>query len=387
MRAAKARQAAAREGAEVPAGARLELRVRMPLEHFELEVDLESGARTVGLFGPSGAGKTSVLEVVAGWRRAAFAQVAYGGRVLVDTTRRVHLRPERRGIGYVPQDVLLFDHWNVWRNVTSGAQRRGPVDQRLVDRVLGVLELNGERRREVGSLSGGERQRVALARALCSRPDLLLLDEPLGALDRPLRRRILPYLIRVREEFGVPMLFVSHDATEVAAVCDEVAVLREGRVVAFGTPAEAFATEAGARAVGADLENVLVGRVVSVSEGTALVALAGGPELVVPRGELQPGQRAVVAVPSDDVLVASERPRGLSARNVLPARVVDWVVADGEVVLRVALAGAPPGAPGEAGPRLAVQLTPEALEELALRPGSEVYAIVKTRSTRVLSAP
>ena len=396
-------------------GARFELRISTQLEPFPLELELSSGARCLGLFGPSGAGKTTALEVVCGWRRAREAQVAFDGRVLVDTRRGVNLAPEARGIGYVPQDVLLFEHWNVWRNVTSGALRSGPVDQRLVDRVLGVLELNAERRRAVDSLSGGERQRVALARALCSRPELLVLDEPLGALDRPLRRRILPYLIRVREEFGVPLLFVSHDATEVAALCDEVAILDRGRVVARGVPEEVFAGVEGARAVGADLENVLTGRVLAVGPSSAVLSVPGGAELVVERAGLELGGRAVVAVPSDDVLVATEAPRGLSARNVLPARVLDWVeapvgtvgaggsagerggqgaeegagdaarepVGGGGVVLRLEL----DGTGGEGSTRLAVQLTHEARSELGLERGVRVFAIVKTRSTRVLSAP
>jgi molybdate transport system ATP-binding protein len=251
------------------------------------------------------------------------------------------------------------------------------VDQRLVDRVLGVLELNGERRREVGSLSGGERQRVALARALCSRPDLLLLDEPLGALDRPLRRRILPYLVRVRDEFGVPILFVSHDATEVEVLCEEVALLQDGRVVAHGPSADVFAGEEGARAVGADLENVLSGTVRAVRGATAALALAGGPELIVPRSGLEVGQRALVSVRSDDVLVATRPPVGLSARNVLPARVVDVSEEGGEVLLRASL--------GE-HQRVSIQLTPDAVRELELAVGRDVFVVVKTRGCRVLSA-
>jgi molybdate transport system ATP-binding protein len=361
----------------------LALRIRAHLAHFELDLGLESRSRALGFFGPSGAGKSTVLEVLAGWRRVELAQVTLDGRTLVDSQRRVWLHPERRGIGYVPQDVLLFEHWNVWRNVTAGSQRGGPSDQQLVAKVLDVLELNAERRRAVGELSGGERQRVALARALCSRPELLLLDEPLGALDRRLRRRILPYLIRVREEFGVPLVFVSHDATEVAALCDEVVVLSQGRVAAHGPPAEVFSGALGARAVGSDLENVLAAPVSALAEGTATLDLGAGLALVVPRAGLSLGERAVVAVRSDDVLLATERPAGLSARNVLPAQVLDWVEDGGDVILRLALGGA--GA-ADGAPRLSVQLTAAALRELGLERGKRVFAIFKTRATRVLSA-
>jgi molybdate transport system ATP-binding protein len=355
----------------------LALEIREPLGSFELDVVLASKARAVGLFGPSGSGKTTVLEVVAGWRKPRAARVHFGGRTLVDTGAGVDLPTAARGVGYVPQDVLLFPHWTVWQNVVSGARRRGAPDAVLIGRVLEVLELNALRKRSVRSLSGGERRRVALARALSSRPELLLLDEPLGALDRPLRRRILPYLVRVREEFGVPMLFVSHDATEVEVLCDEVALLRDGRVVDQGPPADVFAGDEGARAVGADLENVVRGEVRAVGDGTATLALAGDVPLVVPRDGLEPGDRALVSVRSDDVLIATERPAGLSARNVLPARVLDVVDRDGEVLLRATL-----------GPRerVSIQLTPAAVAELGLVPGRAVYLVIKTTGCRVLSA-
>ena len=360
----------------------LSIRIRHRLEHFELDLDVTTEQDSLGLFGPSGSGKTTALEVIAGWRTADLARVEFGGRILVDTERGIDLAPEVRGIGYVPQDVLLFEHWNVWRNVTCSSLRGGPASQHLVDRVMDVLELNAERRRPVGALSGGERQRVALARALCSRPDLLLLDEPLGAVDRPLRRRILPYLIRTREEFGVPMVFVSHDATEITSLCDEVAVLGRGQVVARGAPEEAFASSAGARAVGPDLENVLRATVASVGPGTAELDLGAGLRMVSTRATLEPGERAVVALRSDDVLLATREPEGLSARNVLPARVLGWVEDEGEVVLRLALGHEP----GEGAPRLSVQLTSEAVRELALTEGGAVFAIFKTRATRVLSS-
>ena len=354
---------------------KLTLSIREPLGSYVLDLRLSSNAQALGLFGPSGSGKTTALEVIAGWRRPSFARVELDGRMLVDTVSGASLPPSRRGVGYVPQDVLLFPHWNVFQNVTAGVRRRGPPDPTLVGRALEVLGLNELRRREVGSLSGGERQRVALARALCSRPEVLLLDEPLGALDRPLRRRILPYLVRVREEFGVPTLFVSHDATEVEAVCDEVAILREGRVVAQGPPAEAFASAEGARSVGPDLENVVRGEVRAVGEGTATVVMDGGVALVVPQSELQVGERALVSVRSDDVLIATLRPRGLSARNILPARVLDVAQRGGEVLLRAGLG---------ARDKLAVQLTPDAVRELDLAPGRDVFLVIKTRSCRVL---
>jgi molybdate transport system ATP-binding protein len=352
---------------------RLDLRLRMRLAPFELDVELATSARTLGAFGPSGAGKTSLLEALGGWRAVEAGSLEFDGDVWLDTKRRIRVAPSKRGIGYVPQDLLLFPHWNVERNVLAGVERGGAAD---FERVLAVLELRELRERDIATLSGGEKQRVALARALCSRPKLLLLDEPLGSLDKALRRRILPYLLRVRDEFGVPMILVSHDATEVAALCDEVVLLRAGRIVARGAPSAVFASDEGWRAVGDEFENVLSGAVGAVSASTATIEF-GGAQLEVPRSSLEVGQRAVVSVRADDVLVATEHPRGLSARNVLAARIEQVFGASEARVLARLL---------ESDTALWIDLTPGAIRELALTPGRDVFVVIKTRSCRVLSA-
>jgi len=371
----------------------LALQLQSPLDRFDLDVELRSSAGALGLFGPSGAGKSTLLEAIAGWRRVERGRIEFGGRVFLDTAAGIELPTGARRVGYVAQDVLLFPHWDVRRNIESGVGRHAratPGGSDRVERVLHVLELEALARRPVGSLSGGERQRTALARALCSEPDLLLLDEPLGALDRPLRRRILPYLLRAREEFGAPMILVSHDPTEVAALCDEVCCLRDGQVVAQGVPSEVFAAAEGARVVGPDLENVVRGRVREVGEGTASLAVEGGWELVVPRAGLAAGERALVAVRSDDILVALERPGAISARNVIAARVEALEERAGEVLLRatpeVSAAAGTPMASGEPAGPLAVQLTPAAVRELGLAPGVAVHLLIKTRACRVLSS-
>ncbi|HEX5757747.1 MAG TPA: ATP-binding cassette domain-containing protein [Thermoanaerobaculia bacterium] len=217
-------------------------RIRLPLAGFELALDAELADDATALFGPSGAGKTALLDLVAGLRRAPSARIALDGRVLTDTAAGVELPARHRRIGYVPQDGALFPHLSVRRNVLYGhrPQDGGPGAATL-EHVAAVLELGPLLDRGVGDLSGGERQRVALARALLSSPRLLLLDEPLAALDRPLKARILPYLKAVRGEFGVPMLYVTHDPEEVLALCDEVLVLERGKLVARGAPREILA--------------------------------------------------------------------------------------------------------------------------------------------------
>ena len=198
---------------------------------FRLEIHERIEARVVALFGPSGAGKTSVLESIAGLRTPEQGVVRIGTRTLFDSSAGVDLPAHERRIGYVPQDLALFPHMNVRRNILYGAAAAGgqPLEQ-----VVAMLELDQMLDRGVTALSGGERQRVALARALMASPALLLLDEPLAALDHELRERILPYLERIRDELATPMLYVSHAEAEVRALADWVVVLEGGRVVQSG---------------------------------------------------------------------------------------------------------------------------------------------------------
>lgn len=201
---------------------------------FSLELRERLEARVVALFGPSGAGKTTVLESIAGLRRPDEGVIEIGSDRLVDTSIGLALPPHQRRVGYVPQDLALFPHLDVRRNILFSAVDGAGPD---FDAVVAVLEIGEMLVREVGELSGGERQRVALARALVAAPALLLLDEPLAALDRPLRERVLPYLIRIRDEFSIPMIYVSHDPVEVNAIADWVLVLDQGRVVRRGPTA------------------------------------------------------------------------------------------------------------------------------------------------------
>ena len=198
---------------------------------FMLEIHERIEARVVALFGPSGAGKTSILESIAGLRTPARGVIRIDSRTLFDAGAGVDLPVHTRQLGYVPQDLALFPHMNVRRNILYGADSTG--GPRLA-RVVEMLELDTMLTRDVAALSGGERQRVALARTLMAMPALLLLDEPLAALDRGLRERILPYLERIRDELAIPMLYVSHAEAEVRAIADWVVVLDRGQVVRSG---------------------------------------------------------------------------------------------------------------------------------------------------------
>lgn len=204
-------------------------------DHFTLEVAAHADARALALFGPSGSGKTSVLETIAGLRVPQRGRISINGHTLVDTASRVHTPARDRRVGYVPQDVLLFPHLDVRQNVTYGRRTGARPDLGLL---LDLLELHALMDRKTASLSGGERQRVAIARALYSGPEVLLLDEPLAAVDIPRRRRIVAALLEIRDRLGIPIVYVTHSPQEAMDVADHAVVLDAGRVIASGAPRE-----------------------------------------------------------------------------------------------------------------------------------------------------
>jgi molybdate transport system ATP-binding protein len=211
--------------------------VSLPLADFALELEAEFACQVTGVFGPSGSGKTSVLDLVAGLRRPRTGLIRLGERILTDTAQALHVPARFRRIGYVPQDLALFPHLSVEGNLRYGYKPDADAHALFsFEHVTDVLEIVPLVTRRVNDLSGGEKQRVALARALLSSPQLLLLDEPLASLDRKLKQRILPYLQRIRDEFRLPMLYVSHDAEEIAALCQEVWLLERGHIVGRSSP-------------------------------------------------------------------------------------------------------------------------------------------------------
>jgi molybdate transport system ATP-binding protein len=216
------------------------LQFELTQDRFTLAIDERVDGRVVAIVGPSGSGKTTVLEAIAGLRTPRVGRIAIGDRTLFSSADGVDRPARDRRIGYVPQDTLLFPHMSVRRNILYGAapgrtkKGYGPFSEAGLDAILAMLEIDTLGDRPVAGLSGGERQRVAVARALMSAPLLLLLDEPLASVDVPLRRRIVPALERVRDELQVPMMYVTHDREEAAAIADWTIALDAGRVVASG---------------------------------------------------------------------------------------------------------------------------------------------------------
>ena len=214
--------------------------ISLPLSDFRLEVSAEIRSPMITVvFGPSGSGKTSLLDLVAGLRRPESAFIELDGEVLTDTANHLFVPAQRRGIGYVPQDLALFPHLSVRQNLLYG-HKPGPSEAFAFDHIVDLLEIRALIERGIGQLSGGEKQRVALARALLASPRLLLLDEPLANLDRQLKAKIIPYLARIRDEFRIPVLYVTHDRFETLSLADAIIILIRGRIVQSGAADDVF---------------------------------------------------------------------------------------------------------------------------------------------------
>ena len=355
----------------------IELDLELPLSAFALRVTTRLEGGVTAVMGPSGSGKTSLLEAVCGLRGPVRGRIVLGDLTLLDSATGVCLPPEERRIGYVPQDAGIFPHLTAGANVRFGA--RG--DLASIEAAVSTLEIRPLLDRYPASLSGGEKQRVALARALAIRPRLLLLDEPLAALDAPLRERILPYLLRVRDDWKVPMVYVTHNPGEAAAVASRVVLLRDGRVESSGAPLDLLGSAALARDDALGFENLLPGRVVAHDEegGVTLVEVAGGLRVAAPlHAGRALGSAVALAIRAEDVLLAAEAPRRLSARNVYEGRVA-WIGRTGsDVTVRCV----PLRAPGAS--EWIVRVTPAAVASLGLAASSAVFLAVKSHSVRLL---
>ena len=339
---------------------------------FTLETAFRAGPGLTALFGRSGSGKTTVIDLIAGLARPDRGRIVVGGETLVDTERGLRLPVHRRRLGVVFQDARLMPHLNVRHNLTYGrffaGRRSGPIAFDAVTDMLGIGHLL--ERRPAG-LSGGERQRVAIGRALLAGPRLLLMDEPLAALDEARKAEILPYIERLRDEAGLPIVYVSHSVAEVARLANTVVVLEAGRVAACG-PAEAILRRADL-VPGHEAEaGALLDMHVAAHDAPAgLTRLAGQVgELLVPLLARPVGTALRVRVPARDVLVATQVPVGLSARNVLPGTVTGLAEVGRAVMVEIACNGV----------TIAARLTGAAVRELALAPGRPVFAVIKSVS-------
>ncbi len=329
----------------------------------------------VALFGRSGCGKSTLVGMLAGLLAAEAGHIELDGSILLDTRRRIDVRAERRRIGTVFQDARLFPHLRVHANLNFGLRRATGTPYVSFDDVVALLDLGGLLRRRTHELSGGERQRVAIGRALLSQPQLLLLDEPLAALDAARREEVLPYLERLRDQLTIPMVYVSHQFDEVLRLATHLVLMEHGRVLAQGDiGAMSLRPELraiiGPDAVGAIVDGEI--RDVAPASGLATIGVGNGA-LQVRTGILSVGAKLRVQILARDVIIATEEPQLLSVRNRLRGTIVALVRdADDADLVSIDVGGA----------ILIARITSAATEELTLRPGMEAWALVKTVSIR-----
>jgi molybdate transport system ATP-binding protein len=329
------------------------------------------------LFGRSGAGKTSVVNMIAGLLRPDRGRIAVGDRVLFDTDARIDLAPEHRRVGYVFQDGRLFPHLSVRRNLTYG-DRNGKThdDGGGFDDVVALLGLDALLDRRPATLSGGERQRVAIGRALLAHPSLLLMDEPLANLDAPRKAEILPYLERLRDELQLPIVYVSHAIDEVARLADTLVLMSDGAVAGEG-PVEDVLGRLDLRPMAGRYEfgSLIDAEVASHDSEYGLSLLTFGDpaapkQLVVPRLALDPGNAVRIRVRARDVILSLDPPQRISTQNVLAGHIVEIApAADSEPHVELKL---------DVGAPLAARVTRRTVDALDLTVGKPVYALIKT---------
>jgi molybdate transport system ATP-binding protein len=360
--------------------------LRLPRAGFALDVSLSLPARGISaLFGPSGCGKTSVLRALAGLERAG-GRVALGNDVWQDDAQGIFLPTHQRPLGYVIQEAALFPHLDVQRNLVYG-QRRIPPGQRQIplDQAVALLGIGQLLGRRPAALSGGERQRVAIARALLTSPRLLLMDEPLAALDAARKAEILPYLERLHSELAMPIVYVTHAMDEVARLADHLVLMDSGRVLAAGPLAQLLARTDLPLTRGDDAGVVLRMRVLSHDTAYGLSRLglgageagAGSATLWIGAVPNPIGSEVRVRVLARDVSVVRHAAADTSILNVLPATLLGLHADHATVLLSLALGHTAPGATPPDGPRLLARITRRSAEGLRLQPGDAIHAQIK----------
>jgi molybdate transport system ATP-binding protein len=345
---------------------------------FELDSAFEIPAGITILFGASGAGKTTLLDCIAGLATPDSGWIAIGKQKLLDLERGTNLAPQQRRIGYVFQDLALFPHLSVKKNIEYGLQSLGGSErQRRSDALMASFRISNLRARKPAEISGGERQRVGLARALVTDPCLLLLDEPMAALDAPTKSKIIEDLRAWNNDHGIPILYVTHSREEVFALGERVLVLENGRIIAQGTPHEVMSAprqETVAQLSG--FENIFDVTVVAIHEnrGTMTCRITGSDvELETPMVRADVGSSLRVGIRAGDILLATVQPSGLSARNIIRGTMISLEQRDVVVVATV-----------DCGVEVAVHLTLAARDSLHLRPASQVWLVVKTYSCHLM---
>ena len=356
---------------------RLSVKLTLPLVQFTLNVSFDASHNSTGIFGVSGSGKTSLLEACAGLRPKSRGEIKLGKTPWLSEQNQLNVSPQKRGIGYVPQDALLYPNLTAQANISVGKPRALKANwdwEYVFNSVTDALHLQELLSANVLNLSGGERQRVALARALCSAPSLLLLDEPMASLDVGLRHEVRRFLLHFVEEHTIPMLIVSHQPIDILVLCQDVLVIDRGSIKMRGEPADVLTRpEVYPLAESEGFANVLHGTIVKHHDHTSVLQLDGNSEafVTIPRSTANVGEQQLISIAADSIILATQHPTGLSARNSLPSKIerIDSGPRGCLVHARINDACT-----------VVVEITNEAVEELSLSYGLVVYLVIKSRS-------
>ncbi len=353
-----------------------------PSDNFALDVEFVVPPGVAILFGASGSGKSLTLKCIAGIARPDEGTTSINERVLFDSARGINLPIRARRTGFVFQDLALFPHFSALRNVEFAMADLPPRERReRATHLLESFDIGHVADRRPRNISGGEAQRVALARALAARPDILLLDEPLSALDDATKLGIVADLKRINRELRLPVIYVTHDREEAVTLGERIIVYERGHVVATGAPLEVFAApQKSSVAHLTSVENIFAGGVLkrNAGAGTMTVEITDGVAsclIDVPLGNFGEGERVTIAVRAGDILLAIEEPRGTSARNVLRGRIASIEKRSDQMLVRVASSD---------GVSWAVSVTRQAVSELRLAIGSDVWLAIKSYSCHLL---
>ncbi|MDH3667027.1 MAG: molybdenum ABC transporter ATP-binding protein [Paracoccaceae bacterium] len=342
---------------------------------FRLEMDFEvSGTGLTALFGPSGSGKTTCINAISGLLRPDQGRIVINDRPVFDRAEGLNLPARRRRVGHVFQDARLFPHLTVARNLDFGARRSSnPPSAAERARVIEMLGIGHLLERRPATLSGGERQRVALGRALLTKPQLLLLDEPMAALDQARKAEILPHLERLRDEARIPIVFVSHALDDVARLADDIVVVNDGRAVATGPVDEVLSrTDLLGLTGQSEPMSVITAEILrhDVEGGLSELGFNGG-KLWVARVDGAQGDAVRLRIAARDVMLALEPPQGISATNQIAGRVAEIRSGPGPYCDIRLICG---------GSALLARITRRSAERLGLGPGREVIAVIKSVS-------
>lgn len=346
----------------------IDVSVKKSRANFELDVDVKFGSGITAFFGASGAGKSSLLNLIAGLEQPDSGRIRIGSEVLFDSKARINLAVHKRRIGYVFQDALLLPHLTVRGNLRYGLRQGGMEFSPIVE-FLGLSHLLDRR---PATLSGGERQRVAIGRTLLSAPRLVLMDEPLASLDMERKREIFPYIEQLQKKFGIPVVFVSHAIEEVARLAQQVVVLRNGSVVAQGSP-QTVMNLPDSHTSRFEKTSILTGKPGSYDAVYGLTTLSHPAGNISLAGQVASGKAPVrIIVRATDVTLALSRPKDISARTMLKGTIAKCE-ADGSpiAIIHVKLEG---------GEELSAALTRKAMDQMGLEPGQAIWCLLKSVS-------